>query len=207
MFAKPAQLLLTLTSPYARKCRMVAMEKGLDLPISLEPPHAAGSRISALNPLVKIPALLLEDGEVIYDSRVIVQALELWQPQPALLPADAHQRIQALRWEALADGVADAMVLVMMERQKPAERQDAGWIERQSIKVRAGLQAFENAVMPQQFLVGGQLSLADLAVVAACGYVGLRGPELLAAAGPALHDWLAWLQGRPSVAETAPPPA
>lgn len=207
MFAKPAQLLLTLTSPYARKCRMVAMEKGLDLPISLEPPHAAGSRISALNPLVKIPALLLEDGEVIYDSRVIVQALELWQPLPALLPADPHRRIQALRWEALADGVADAMVLVMMERQKPAERQDAAWIERQSVKVRAGLQAFENAVGTEQLLVGGQLSLADLAVVAACGYVGLRGPELLAAAGPALHGWLAWMHERASVAETAPPTA
>lgn len=204
MFAKPTQLLLTLTSPYARKCRMVAMEKAFDLPISIEPPHAAGSRVAALNPLVKIPALLLEDGEVVYDSRVIVQALELWQPEPALLPAEPHARVQALRWEALADGVADAMVLVMMERQKPAERQDAAWIERQSVKVAAGLRAFEDAAAPEQFLVGGQLSLADLAVVAACGYVGLRGPELLAAAGPKLHDWLAWLHQRPSVAQTVP---
>jgi glutathione S-transferase len=204
MFAKPAQLLLTLTSPYARKCRMVAMEKAIDLPISIEPPHAAGSRVSALNPLVKIPALLLQDGEVVYDSRVIVQALELWQPQPPMLPADPHLRIQALRWEALADGVADAMVLVMMERQRPSERQDAAWIERQSTKVTAGLRAFESALAPQQFLLGGQLSLADLAVVSACGYVGLRGPELLAAAGPKLHDWLAWMHQRPSVAGTVP---
>ncbi len=66
------------------------------------------------------------------------------------------------------------------------------------------MRAFEDAVAPEQFLVGGQLSLADLAVVAACGYVGLRGPELLAAAGPKLHDWLAWMHQRPSVAETVP---
>lgn len=205
MFARPAQLLLTLTSPYARKCRMVAIEKGLDLPISIEPPHAEGSRVASLNPLVKIPALLLDDGEVIYDSRVIVQALELWQPQPALLPADPHLRLQALRWEALADGVADAMVLVMMERQRPTERQDPAWIARQSAKVVAGLRAFEAAVAPRRFLLGDQLSLADLAVAAACGYVGLRGPALLADAGPGLHAWLAWLAERPSVAETAPP--
>ena len=89
------------------------------------------------------------------------------------------------------------------------------WRQRQQAKIAAGLQAIDEAVSPgphgvgrsstAQFLLENTLSLADLAVVAGVGYVGLRGPQLLQGKYPNLHAWLAWMQQRPSVAETAPP--
>ncbi len=204
---RPTQLLLTLTSPYARKCRMVALEKQLQLPISVEPPHAAGSRVPSLNPLAKVPTLLLDNGEAVHDSRVIVDYLEACAPQPQLIPSDPYQRMEVLRWQSVADGLADAMVLLFMEGQRPPERRDPAWIERQRAKISAGVALLEASVKPGQFLVGSTLTLADLAVVAALGYIGLRGSELLQEAGPQTHGWLNWMELRPSVADTAPPRA
>lgn len=201
---RPATLLMTPTSPYARKCLMIAREKGLDLPCTVEPPHAAGSRVGSLNPLVKVPTLLLSDGTAVYDSRVIVEYLELLQPEPPLVPSDPTARIDALRWQAVGDGLADAMVLLFSEGTRPAERRDPAWQERQAHKVRAALAMIDTAVRPGHYLVGGALSLADLAVLAGVGYVGLRGPELLAGQYANLHAWLEWLHERPSVRDTAP---
>lgn len=207
MLPRPAQLLLTYTSPYARKCRMVALEKGMDLPISLEPPHAAGSRIPTLNPLAKIPTLLLDNGEAVHDSRVIVDYLEACAPNPQLIPSDPYQRMQVLRWQSVADGLADAMVLLFMEAQRPPERRDDAWVLRQRAKVTAALNHLNGVAEAGSFLVGSTLTIADLAAVAAVGYIGLRGPELLADAGPNVKAWLAWMSERPSVADTAPPVA
>ncbi|MBI5609303.1 MAG: glutathione S-transferase N-terminal domain-containing protein [Deltaproteobacteria bacterium] len=203
--ARPSALLMTLTSPYARKCRMVALEKGVDLPCTVEPPHAQGSRVGALNPLVKVPTLLLEDGTSVYDSRVIVEYLELLWPDPPLVPREPRDRIDALRWQALGDGLADAMVLLFSEGLRPAERRDADWEARQRHKVRATLALLDGVARPDQYLVGGRLTLADLATAAGVGYVGLRGAELLAEGYPNLHAWLAWFHERPSVRDTAPP--
>jgi glutathione S-transferase len=205
MAPRPALLLMSHTSPYARKCRMVAAEKGIDLPISVEPPHAEGSRVPRLNPLAKIPALLLDDGEVVYDSAVIAQYLDAIGTGPSLLPSDPLLRMRTLRWEALADGLADAMVLIFMENARPSDRQDEGWRQRQTAKIRAGLGVIEDAVQAGQFLVGGQLSLADLAVVAGVGYIGLRGPNLLQDQYPKLHAWLRWMSERPAVSASEPP--
>lgn len=196
---------MTPTSPYARKCLMMAREKGLDLRVSVEPPHAAGSRIGQINPLVKIPVLALQNGDFVYDSRVIVEYLELYAPVPALLPAAAAPRLDALRWQALADGIADAMILIFMEGQRAQDKRDASVRERQAHKVQAGLAAIDQVVRPGQYLVENTLGLADLSVVAAFGYVGLRGRDLLVGRFPNLHAWSAWLHERPAVAETAPP--
>ncbi len=200
----PATLLMTPTSPYARKCLLVAMEKGKDLAVSVEPPHAQGSRIGALNPLVKVPTLLLSDGTAVYDSRVIVDVLEMVWPEPALIPAQGRERMEVLRWQALGDGLADAMVLVMMDRIKPEERRDLGWQERQIVKIDAALALINQEVRPGQWLVGERLTLAELAVISGIGYVQLRGAELLANRWPNLHAWSAWLHERPSVAATVP---
>lgn len=204
---RPAQLLLTLTSPYGRKCRMVALEKQIDLPISLEPPHAAGSRIPALNPLAKIPTLLLDNGEPVHDSRVIVDYLEAFAPTPQLIPADAYTRMQVLRWQSVADGLADAMVLLFIEGQRPADLRDDAWTTRQRAKIKAGVTLLEISLSAENFLVGGSITVADLAIVAALDYVGLRGSDLFDDAGPRTRGWLAWMNQRPSVAGTAPPRA
>lgn len=219
-------LLMTPTSPYARKCRMFAALKRIDLPCAVEPPHAAGSRVPQLNPLGKVPTLLRDDGSAVFDSRVIVQLLDLLAPSgPELLPRDPLRRIDVLRWEALFDGVADAAVLWMMETRRPAEKQDAGWLDRQMAKVEAGLQAAEEALMSRSgpvdrsgpdgvpalsertWLVGQTMTLADLALVAALGYVRLRAPHVVEARFWALHAVEAKLMVLPAIAATAPPPA
>ena len=204
MLPDPALLILTPTSPYARKCLMMALEKGLDLPTSFEPPNAPGSRVRTLNPLGKIPTLLLANDEAVYDSRVIVEVLEMAAPNPALIPTDARERMEALRWQALADGIADAMVAVFMENQRPEDKRHEPAREHQRSKVLAGLGVAEKVVQAGQFLVGNRLTLADLALVAGAGYVGLRGAELLSG-HPNLEKWLAWMGERASVARTAPP--
>jgi glutathione S-transferase len=196
------RLLMTPTSPFARKVRMFAQEKGIDLPIEDTPPHAPGSPVPAANPLVQVPTLLLDDGQAVFDSRVIVTYLDLLAPEPVLLPADAQARIAVLQWEALADGIADATVLWMLEqRRTPPE---PAWTRRQVVKIEGGLAVAERAVQASPFLVGDRLTLADLALVAAIGYVALRRPVDLAA-WPALQTWYARLHDRPSVRDTAAP--
>lgn len=203
MLPAPTLLLMSPNSPFARKCRIMALEKGLAVPDSIEPPNAPDSRVGTINPLGKIPALLLEGGEAVYDSRVIVEYLEAYAPQPALIPADAYARLQVLRWQALADGMADAMILRFMEGSRPEDKQHEPARAHQRTKILAALAVAEQSARAGQFLVGGQLSLADLALVAALGYVDLRGAELLAG-HPHVQGWLAWMHERPSVAQTAP---
>jgi glutathione S-transferase len=211
-------LLMTPTSPYARKCRMFAALKRMDLPCQEEPPHAPGSRVPALNPLGKVPTLLRDDGSAVFDSRVIVQLLDFLAPSgPELLPRDPMRRIEVLRWEALFDGVCDAMVLAMMEERRPVEKQDAGWLARQMAKVQAGLEAGEQALLNRSgvvektglseraWLVGATVTLADLAMVAALGYVRLRAPAVVTGRFVALHAVEARLMALPAVAVTAPP--
>ena len=217
-------LLMTPTSPYARKCRMFAALKRIELPCVEEPPHAPGSRVPSLNPLGKVPTLLRDDGSAVFDSRVIVQLLDLLVASgPELLPRDPMRRIDVLRWEALFDGVCDAMVLRMMEQRRPLDKQDPTWLDRQMIKIVAGLQAGEEALMnrsgplervgPQggpglserAWLAGATMTLADLTMVAALGYVRLREPELVQGRFWALHAVEARLMALPAIAATAPP--
>lgn len=216
-------LLMTPTSPYARKCRMFAALKRIDLPCQEEPPHAPGSRVPQLNPLAKVPTLLRDDGSAVFDSRVIVQFLDALVPSgPELLPRDPLRRIEVLRWEATCDGICDAMVLAMMEDRRPPEKQDAAWKTRQMAKVEAGLQAAELALMNRSgpvekplaggpptltertWVVGASMTLADLALVAAMGYVRLRAPEVLEGRFWALHAIEARLMVLPAIAATAP---
>ena len=217
-------LLMTPTSPYARKCRMFAALKRIDLPCADEGAHVPGSRVPSLKPLAKVPTLLRDDGSAVFDSRVIVQLLDLLAPSgPELLPRDPMRRIDVLRWEAIFDGVCDAMVLTVMEKRRPAEKQDAEWLARQLSKVEAGLQVAEVALMSRSgplerlgpggspslnertWLVGATMTLADVALVAALGYVRLRAPELLRGRFWALQSVEARLMVLPTIAATAPP--
>ncbi len=217
-------LFMTPTSPYARKCRMFAALKRLDLPCVDEPASVPSSRLPQLNPLAKVPTLLRDDGSAIFDSRVIVQLLDLLAPSgPELLPRDPLRRIDVLRWEALFDGVCDALVLAVMEKRRAPDKQDESWLLRQMTKVEAGLQAGELALMSRSgplerlgphgtpslsertWLVGATMTLADVALVAAMGYVRLRAPEVLAGRFWALHCVEARLLVLPAIAATAPP--
>src|SRR5688572_27826621 len=99
-------------SPFVRKVRIVLEEKRIPHEYVIDRPSAPGSRVPQVNPLGKIPVLVLDGRRAIYDSPVIVEYLDGVSGEPKLIPADFEQRIEVKRWEALADGVADATVAV-----------------------------------------------------------------------------------------------
>ncbi|MCG9123974.1 glutathione S-transferase N-terminal domain-containing protein, partial [Laribacter hongkongensis] len=121
------KLYASLTSPYARKVRVVLHEKRIECQLEPVNPWDTDSPLPAVNPLGKVPVLMLDDGTALYDSRVIVDYLDSISPVSKLLADGARGTALIKRWEALADGLLDAGVAIMLERRRPAERQDAGW--------------------------------------------------------------------------------
>src|SRR3954464_5860191 len=106
------KLLAALISPYTRKVRVVLAEKKIECEMQIVDVSPADNPVNAHNPLGKIPTLVLDDGTALYDSRVIVEFLDHASPLNRLIPADFRERVQVRRWEALADGVLDAGILV-----------------------------------------------------------------------------------------------
>jgi glutathione S-transferase len=173
------KLIGSVTSPYVRKVRVVLAEKKLDYVFELENVWSPDTKISASNPLGKVPCLVMEDGSAMYDSRVIAEYLDTLTPVCKLLPANSRDRANVKVWEALADGVADAAVLAYLERtQRPAELQSPAWIERQMGKVRAGLQVMSDNLGEQPFCMGIHYTLADVAVGCLLGWLLLRFPAV-----------------------------
>lgn len=173
------KLIGSVTSPYVRKVRVVLAEKKLDYVFELENVWSPDTKISASNPLGKVPCLVMEDGSAMYDSRVIAEYLDTLTPVCKLLSANSRDRANVKVWEALADGVADAAVLAYLERtQRPAELQSPAWIERQMGKVRAGLQVMSDNLGEQPFCMGIHYTLADVAVGCMLGWLLLRFPSI-----------------------------
>lgn len=167
------------TSPYVRKVRVVMAEKKLDYTFELENVWAADTRILQSNPLGKVPCLLMEDGSALYDSRVIAEYLDTLTPVCKLLPPNGRDRADVKVWEALADGVLDAAVLVRLEKTlRPQEQQSPQWIERQLGKVHAGLQVMSDKLGDGAFCMGKNYSLADVAVGCALGWLTFRFPDI-----------------------------
>src|SRR5438128_10213914 len=108
------------TSPYVRKVRITLAEKKIDCELIDDSPWAAQTTVPNYNPLGKVPVLVLDDGTTLFDSRVIVEYLDTVSPVSRLIPEPNRQRIVVKRWEALADGVCDAAVAIVLEGKRPA---------------------------------------------------------------------------------------
>ncbi len=175
------KLIGAVTSPYARKVRVVMAEKKLDYQFILEDVWAATTTIASSNPLGKVPCLIMEGGEALFDSRVIVEYLDTLSPVGKLIPTVGRERAEVKTWEALADGLCDAAILVRLERtwagRKARERSEA-WIERQMGKVHGSVKAMSQGLGERAFCTGTHFSLADVAVGCALGYLDLRFPEI-----------------------------
>lgn len=200
------QLIGSLSSPYVRKVRVMIAEKALDCPLLLEDVWAADSKIQRSNPLGKVPCLILDDGRALYDSRVICGYLDSLPPAHTLIPAAVSERIEVRRWEALADGVLDAAVLIRLEHtlRAPGERSDK-WLARQRGKVTAGLQAMAEQLDGGEWCAAGRYTLADIAVGCALGWLSFRLPELdWRGEHPVLARHFDRLSSRPAFASTAP---
>jgi glutathione S-transferase len=199
------KLLGTNTSPYSRKVRLVLLEKGLAHEYVVDPPREPGSGVSRVNPLGRVPSLVLDDGMVLFDSPVICEHLDGLAGAPVLLPRDPAARLRVKRWEAFADGVMDSAVAVRVESVRPAERQDPAWITLHQAAVARSLSWAANELVGRTWCEGNALTLADLALGCALGYLDLRQPERdWRGAHPALAAYAARLFARPSFEATRP---
>ncbi len=172
------KLIGSLASPYTRKVRIVLAEKKIDYDFEIDNPWKADAKAAKLNPLGKVPALLLDDGRTLFDSRVIVGFLDNASPISRLVPAGNREGVEARRWEALADGVLDAGVLARLENQREAKLRSAPWIERQMGKVRAGLAALDSELGDKPWCVGNGYTLADIALGVCLGWLDFRYPKM-----------------------------
>ena len=199
------KLLYAVNSPYARKVRIVAIEKHIDVELIQVVLSEPDNLAQYYNPLGKVPVLLLDDGEALYDSRVIAEFLDHRTPVAHLIPQDTTSKIAVRRWEALADGICDAAIAAMMEQRKPAEQQSQATIDRQLGKVAAGLEALNTDIAKKKWCVNETFSLADIALGCALGYVDLRHKHLNWQDNyPALAKHYSILIKRPSFKETMP---
>jgi glutathione S-transferase len=174
------KLIGSLTSPYVRKVRIVMAEKKLDYQHELEDVWG-NDKILKSNPLGKVPCLVLPGGEAIFDSRVIVEYLDTRSPVSRLIPEGSRERIEVRTWEALADGVLDAAILARLEQTWPgrtAEQRSQAWVDRQMHKVHASLSAISKGLGDKPWCSGIHLSLADIAVGCALGYLSFRFPQI-----------------------------
>jgi glutathione S-transferase len=202
------KLIGSLTSPYVRKVRIVMAEKKLDFQLVLEDPWSSDAMLK-FNPLGKVPCLVMEGGEAMFDSRVIVEYLDTLSPVGKLIPANGRERVEVRTWEALADGVLDACVAARME-QVWAGRSDAQrsqpWIDRQLSRVDAALAAMSKGLGDKPWCTGNAFTLADIAVGCALGYLDLRFAAIdWRGAHPNLARLYDKLAARPSFVDTRPP--
>jgi len=203
------KLYYSLNSPYARKARIIIHELGLkprveDVIVTLP----ADAKFRAINPLGKIPALILDDGSAIYDSPVICEYLDEFGNGPffprAKLLREAQGRWRALTLQALGDGLADAVVRRNQERRLAPEKRSEEVIERQARAIEASFAVLDR--MAPKF--PAEPTIGELAVACAIGYLDLRAPEDgWRQRYPHLAEWLDVFSRRPSAQATRPPPA
>lgn len=172
------KLLGSLTSPYTRKVRIMLDEKRIECELELVDVNAPDNPVLARNPLSKIPTLVLDDGTSLFDSRVIVEFLDNASPIARLIPADKRARVAVRRWEALADGVLDAGLLVRYESLRPKKEQSASWTAKQLGKMNRGIEMLAADLGNRNWCYGERYSLADIALGCCLGWVAFRLPSI-----------------------------
>jgi glutathione S-transferase len=187
------KLFASHTSPYARKVRVVLIEKRLECELIPTDVSVPNNPSLEFNPLGKVPVLVLDDGTPVHDSAVITEYLDTVTPVGSLIPDDARPRMLVKRWEAIADGLLDAGVLLIMESRRPQNERSPAWIERQYGKIQRALQQMSDDLGERNFCFGESFSLADAAVGSALFFLDFRFPNI------------AWREHRKSFEETQPP--
>jgi glutathione S-transferase len=192
------------TSPYVRKVRVILAEKKLAFDFIEESAWTADTTVPRYNPLNKVPALVMDDGDSIYDSAVITEYLDAISGG-TLLPSGSNDRARVRSLEALGDGIADAGITAFLERKRQAAQQDSTWIARQMDKVNAAIGSLSKALGERQYLGGAEANLADIACACAIFWSEFRMPEIgVRARYPNLKGWAERMESRPAFQATRP---
>lgn len=196
------KLYITVPSPYARKCRIVAREKGLADRIEeiAVDPYANAPELLSSNPLVQVPTLIAEDGLPLNDSPVICEYLDALGAGPRLLPENGPERLRVRRLETLANGALEMGVKLVLEKRRPEHERSPSWIERWTTNMGRALDALEAAAPDPARLDMGVIT-AGVAVT----WIGFRHPDYDWKTGrPGLVALQAALEARPSFSRTRP---
>lgn len=209
-------LISATPSPFARKVRMALIEKGIAFTLQNEVPWHADTQTPLYNPLEQLPILIPDDGDPVFESTFLMDWLEHKYPEPSILPADPERVLEAKLIHTIAEGVADATVLLFWEMQR--EHISTEWAQRQLRKVKGGLTDLNRRVGGREFFVGDRFGLADIAVIALLGMQDIVINTGMITAwqnfAPDMDDWNvlypnlkrfdAHHRDRPSVKQTAP---
>lgn len=198
------KLLYSPTSPYSRKVLVLAQETGVDAQLELEiaDPWPGDSQVGQFNPLGKVPALVMGNGRVLYDSPVICEYLDAHHNGAKFIPADSVRRWDALATQALSDGILDATVLIRLESMRPEDKRHEPWAQRQLAAVRRGLAALDGDAE----ILTGEPSIAHVSVGCALGYLDFRlSSEDWRTPHPHLATWFDSWSRRSSMEATTPP--
>ena len=168
------KLLSATPSPFARKVRVVLLEKNIPFELKTINPWNMNADIERFNPLGKIPVLITANNETIYDSKFIIEWIEHNYPDPAVFPTDAKTKFKAQQIQVIADGICEAVILLFFENVRPDPQQSKPWSERQIKKISNGLQALEQQISNDEFCVDNTFGIADISVVSAVDYLSLR---------------------------------
>lgn len=198
------KLRYSATSPYVRKVAVTLIETGLDKNVERIPTNVwdPATDVGKDNPLGKVPALILDDGTVLYDSPVICEYLDGLHKGKKLFPAEGKARWRALKLQALGDGMTDAGILRLLEGRRPKEFQWDKWAERQAKVVARAMDALEDEA---DAMAKGPVTIGHIAVGCSLGWLDFRYPELgWRKQRPALADWYDDFADRKSMVATAP---
>lgn len=188
------------TSPYVRKARLVLLEKNIPHTYLVDPPSDPNSEVYRVNPLGRIPALILNDGTCVFDSTVIAEYADTLNDNPILIPRnDALARMRVKRWEALADGIMDSAIVVRNEVLRPKETQLAATLELHNGAITRTLVHIAGQLGKREWCEGNSITLGDLALLSALAYLDLRQAERdWRGTHPDLASWFKRISARPA---------
>ena len=193
-----------VTSPYVRKVRIALREKNIRFDWIQESPHDAGNHVVAMNPLGKVPVLETNDGQVLFDSALLIEYIDTLTPE-RLIPQGDAERLRAQLWNTLGIGIVDATVARLLEGRRPQAEQSRSFIARQEDKIARALAWADKAERGAAYLVGERFTIADLGLASALEYIDFRYAHDWRSKHPRLARWLAGISTRGSFAETVPP--
>jgi glutathione S-transferase len=199
------KLIGTLTSPYVRKARVVLAEKKIDFELVIDSPNAPDSNVPRYNPLARVPVLVLDDDDAIFDSPVIVEYLDNLAPNNKLFPQTNRERIEVKRWEALSDGLLDAAVAIRLESLRPESQRSDSAMRRERAVIDSALAMMASELGEKHWCMGTPFTFADVAVGCALGYLDFRFPDIeWRSSHPNLGRLHEQLMQRPSFADALP---
>ena len=191
-------------SPYARKARVLILEKKIPCEFVNEDPWPADSRIPVMNPLGKVPVLEIGPDNYLFESALVVHYLDHIDGKP-LQPKDAAGYWQSQWWQALGNGMIDATIARVLETRRPDDKQMPEKLQREEARIARAFHTAGRAYASGRFLAGTKFSLADLVLGVAMQYIDIRYPHDWRAKYPALAEWHAGVVSRPSFVATLPP--